>query len=551
MKVLRKNNVQPEWSWDQTMRATIKDPQYRSLKDPNARKAAFEKFRIETREQEKERNKERREKLKLDFSNMLKMHDEIHHYTRWKTARPLIEDEMVFKSTADDDERRQLFEEYIVELKRRHIEDEAANRRAALAELGDVLRSLDLDPDTRWSEAQGLIMQNKRFTGDKKFSSLTKTDVLEAFERHIKQLERQLIDSRAQERHAKTRRERKERDAFVVLLKDLRKDGKIRAGSKFKDVHPLLEDDKRYLAVLGHIHNSSPLDFFWDEVEEGEAALRAKRNWCLDTLEETRYEMIPETTIEQFAEVMSAVPKTASIDEHDLRICYDRLMAKILRRAEEDKAHAEKQQRRAIDALRSVIKHLSPPVHLRDTWEDVKPRVQDTEEFALVESEEGRRKAFDKHIARLKEKEEDAEKERARRAERDRSRRDRDRRHRTRTPELDAYAEERRKAVADRERQYRKASFGLTPPPRDRRDRDDRRRERDGSGSVYERERREREAERERSYVSRADPRDKGRTLDYGDEGDVGSASRPGSIRKRRESEGSRGSRRESKVSRI
>ena len=65
---------------------------------------------------------------------------------------------------------------------------------------------------------------------------------------------------------------------------------------------------------------------------------------------------------------------------------------------------------------------------------------------------------------------------------------------------------------------------------------------------MYERERREREHERERNYLSRADPRDKGRTLDYGDEDQVGS--RPPSVRKRRESDGSMSSRRDNKVSR-
>ena len=135
-------------------------------------------------------------------------------------------------------------------------------------------------------------------------------------------------------------------------------------------------------------------------------------------------------------------------------------------------------------------------------------------------------------------------------------------RHRTRTPEIDAYEADRRKAQADRERSYRKASFGLTPPPRDRRDGDryvsDRDRDRepprerrsDRYESMYERERREREMERERNYASRADPRDRGKNamLDYGDEDAVGS--RPGSVRKRRESDASMSSRRDNKRSR-
>jgi hypothetical protein len=60
--------------------------------------------------------------------------------------------------------------------------------------------------------------------------------------------------------------------------------------------------------------------------------------------------------------------------------------------------------------------------------------------------------------------------------------------------------------------------------------------------SHYDRERREREAEREHNYVSRADPRDRGEALDYGD-------SRPGSVRRRRESDAvSPGSKRDNKV---
>lgn len=265
---------------------------------------------------------------------------------------------------------------------------------------------------------------------------------------------------------------------------------------------------------------------------------------------------------------MHADRRTANIDRNDMSIIFERLRDKVLKRNEEDKHHAERHQRRAVDNLRSKIKHLEPPVAVGDTWEQVRPRVEKLEEYCALDSDDLRRSAFDKFMRRLKEKEEDQERDRSRRDHRDRERdrprdreRDRDyrnghadshRRHRTRTrsPEPDAYEADRKKAQADRERQYRKtgSSTGLSPPYRRDRERDDRDRfERDrGSRQVslshYDRERREREAERERSYVSRADPRDKGSELDYGE-------SRPGSIRRRRDSEGeSPASRRDSKV---
>lgn len=276
--------------------------------------------------------------------------------------------------------------------------------------------------------------------------------------------------------------------------------------------------------------------------------------------------MTAKTTLEDFMAVMQTDTRTASMSPDDLSLIYSRLREKILKRAEEDKHHAERHQRRAMDALRSCIKHLDPPVLARDTWETVRPRVEKLDEFAAVESEDARQSAFEKVVKRLREKEEDAEKERSKRETRDR---ERDQAHReprnghisrrharpSRTPEPDAYEADRKKAQADRERQYRKAGpSGLSPPPptyhrRERvRGADEGRfeRERDRSRQVslshYDRERREREAEREKSYISRADPRERGTSLDYGE-------SRTGSMRRRRESDGeSGGGARDSKV---
>lgn len=267
--------------------------------------------------------------------------------------------------------------------------------------------------------------------------------------------------------------------------------------------------------------------------------------------------------------------RTVPIDRDTLSLIFERLYEKVLRRTEDDKHQAERHQRRAIDALRSKIKHLDPPILITDTWDQVRARVQNLEEYKALDSDDLRRSAFDKVIRRLKEKEEDAEKEREK--EKERSKRDhRDSSHRdarnghvshrstsgrhavrtSRTPEPDAYEADRRKAQADRERQYRKSSAtGLSPPPPDHRvrgDRHDRRSSRHGPPSHYDRERREREEEREKLYRTRGDPRGSRDELDYGENRMGGST---GSVRRRRgpdsdgESVGS--GRRESKVCRY
>ena len=284
MKMLKRHNVQPDWTWEQTMRETIKDPQYRALKDPRDRKAAFEKYAVEVRLQEKDRAKERFAKLRADFNTMLKSHPEIKHYSRWKTIRPIIEGETIFRSTNDENERRQLFEEYIIELKKEHAEQEAAVRKAAMDDLVTILKSLDLEPYTRWSEAQNIIQANERVQNEDKFKALSKSDILNAFENHIKSLERAFNDARQQQKAAKARKERHAREQFIDLLKELRSRGVIKAGSKWSNIYPSIREDPRYLGILGH-SGSSPLDLFWDVIEEEERSLRGPRNDVLDVLD--------------------------------------------------------------------------------------------------------------------------------------------------------------------------------------------------------------------------------------------------------------------------
>ncbi|KAM5444129.1 U1 snRNP protein [Microsporum ferrugineum] len=578
MRLLRRSNVQPDWSWEQVMRAVIKDPQYRSLKDPRDRKAAFDKYVLEVRAQEKDKAKERFAKLRTDFGTMLKSHPEIKHYTRWKTIRPIIEGETIFRSTDDEGERRQLFEEYKLELKREHAENQANARKSARDDLVDILKTLNLEPYTRWSEAQEIIQSNEKIQGDEKFKALTKSDILTAFENHIKSLERVFNDLRQQQKANKVRRERQARDAFISLLRDLRSQGKIKAGSKWANLYPLIEEDPRYTAMLGQ-SGSTPLDLFWDMVEEEERAIRGPRNDVLDVLDDKRFETTLKTTFDEFKAVMRTDRRTATIDQETLRLIFDRLQEKVLRRTEDEKHAANRQQRRAIDLLRSRIKHLEPPVLATDSWEDVKPRIEKMEEYRAVDSEDARRSAFDKVVRRLKEKEEDAERDREARG-RDRpSRRDhyergdRDDRNgqrwsasgrHSRTPEPDAYEADRRKAQADRERSYRKASGFSSPPSHRDRDRDrgkerdrdrdrerdrDRGRDRDRSSSRHRRDRRIREDERDRLYHSRADPRSSRDELDYGG-GDTDTAARSVTSERRRrrdsdaESVGSRSAKR-------
>lgn len=241
--------------------------------------------------------------------------------------------------------------------------------------------------------------------------------------------------------------------------------------------------------------------------------------------------------------------RVSKIDPETLALIFERIKEKVIRRDEEEKHAADRHQRRAVDALRSRIKRLEPPVRVTDTWEQVQPRLEKYEEYKAVESDDLRKSAFEKLIRRLKEKEEDSERDRSRRLDYDRDRDYRGGRGErrggsrvSRSPEPDAYEADRRKAQADRERSYRKTSV-FSPPARDRhddRDRDgerDRDRYRDRERDHDRRSDRNfdrRETERERLYRTRGDPRGGRDELDYG--GDTRSIA-SGDRRRRRDSD--------------
>ncbi|KAH6606545.1 hypothetical protein Trco_005698 [Trichoderma cornu-damae] len=574
VKLLKRSGVQPDWAWEQTIRTIARDPQFRAIKDPKDRKEAFEKYCQDMILQDKERAKERLTKLRADFETMLKRHPEITHYTRWKTARPMIEGETIFRSTSDEDERRQLFEEYIIGLKKAHKEQRASHKKSAMDCLIDLLPKLNLEAYTRWADARDIISSAPTLQENEKYQSLSQFDILTAFQNHMKGLERAFIESKQEEKNRKFRKERTTRDAFKSLLDSLRKDGNINAGTKWGQIVPLVEKDERYLNMVGQA-GSNPQELFWDVVEEEERSLRGPRNDVLDVLEDKRFELTPTSDLEEFLSIMKDDHRTANIDRDILKLIFDRLREKRASKREDDK-QPDRQQRRAIDDLRAYIKRLEPPVALSDTYDKVRPRLLKSEEFQAVTSEEFRRSAFEKHLRRLREKDEaDRAYRRHERAsiERDVSRRERDRSRgershrgggrggrRSRSPEPDAYEADRRKAIAERERNHRKSTMAENllanergrlspPPPRRERDRErDRDRDLDrpprprrDDDAFYDRERRDRDDERERLYRRRAD-RGSYDELPYGDE-------RPAASRRRRQEDEDDYARRDSRDS--
>ena len=126
---------------------------------------------------------------------MLRTHPEIQHYTRWKTAQSIVQGETIYRTAKNSDEAQALFEEYRAELQG------PPRSRVLPTQIGSgSFDPLVAIPSSRaiyrWSDVQNVLKTDATFQSDEVLKSISKLDILKAFESHVKALERSFNDKR-------------------------------------------------------------------------------------------------------------------------------------------------------------------------------------------------------------------------------------------------------------------------------------------------------------------------------------------------------------------
>lgn len=217
VRLLRKTEMEPTSQWNDVLPQIIKNPAFRGVKDPVERKRLFEEYKQTLYKEVEEKEKDRRHRVRQAFLQMCRRHTDIKHYTRWKTARPILQDETDFKAAKDDDERRELYEEFRIEALKEFEEKEYAERKDAMNTFRKILEELELEPYARWRPTKEIFERKIREENRlEELSAMKEVDYLNVFEDFVKELEKNFNDVRQAEKDAKFRTERKNRDAFNV-----------------------------------------------------------------------------------------------------------------------------------------------------------------------------------------------------------------------------------------------------------------------------------------------------------------------------------------------
>ncbi|SRR5260221_12316460 len=96
----------------------------------------------------------------------------------------------------------------------------------------------------------------------------------------------------------------------------------MRAKTKWKQVYPLFQDDRRYLGLLGN-PGSNPLELFWDAVDALDQELEGQAAKVEKVLETNQFHFTINTTKEQYLETVRGDFSLPNFTQDDLERVYD------------------------------------------------------------------------------------------------------------------------------------------------------------------------------------------------------------------------------------
>ncbi|KAI9013299.1 hypothetical protein BC832DRAFT_549319 [Gaertneriomyces semiglobifer] len=405
-KLLHDTGVTATWTWEETMRAIISHPMYRALHTLAERRNAFERYCEEKRREAEEARRAKFEKDRNTLRALFAESQEVTPRTRYRKAMELFGSNSQFRAVEEHD-KESIFAEYVEELRLKEKEAIRESRKENIAKFERILQRLASEGlitlETTWSQAQELYQAQPEYRADRKLQSMEPIDFLLTFEAHMNGLVNKFNEKKDAERRAVKRQERKNRDAFRGLLAELKNQGVINARTVWLDIYPIIRDDQRYKNVLRQ-HGSTPVELFGDLVLELLDKFRSQRRAIEDIMKLMDLTVTVDMQCRDFISYFTEEQRQ-EFSEKTFELVYQELHAKACSIEKEERRRAEKKARKRMDAFRSLLKKLDPPITLATEWSAVEPHVKHTHEYESLDASQ-RIEAYQKHMSRLKEKSE-------------------------------------------------------------------------------------------------------------------------------------------------
>ncbi|KAL1813993.1 pre-mRNA-processing protein 40A [Daucus carota subsp. sativus] len=388
----------------------------------------------------------------------------------WEQAMRVIINDKRYGALKTLGERKQTFNEYLMQRKKLEAEERRLRQRKAKEEFTKMLEeSRELTSSMRWSKAATLFENDERFKAVeraadredlfknylvdlqkkekmkaqeeyrqnrldyRKFletcglvkvdtqwrkvqdrmeesesgSRLEKIDRLEIFQEYIRDLEKEEDEQRKIKKEQVKRVERKNRDEFRKMMEVDVASGNFTAKTLWFDYCQKVKDSAPYHAVALNLSGSTPKELFEDVSEDLQRQYDEDKANLKDALKSAKITVESSWTFEDFKTAIAEIIDSLSISSINLQLVFEDLLERV---KEKEEKEAKKRQRLAedfSDKLRTI-----KDITASSEWDECKQLFDSSSEYRAIKEESSARQIFEEHIARLQEKARDKERKR-------------------------------------------------------------------------------------------------------------------------------------------
>lgn len=390
-ELLKDKNVPSNATWEQCVKIISSDPRYETFKKLSEKKQIFNAYKTQKQKDEKEENRLKAKRSKEMLEEYLLNCDKITSTTKYYKCDEILSGMEIWTNVNDAD-RRDIYEDVIFTLAKREKEEAKILKKRNMKKLAEVLDSMPkINYDTTWSEAQVMLLQNNEFKNDVNLLAMDKEDALIVFEEHIRVLEKEQIEEKEREKRRQKRQCRKNRDQFLALLDSLHEQGKLTSMSLWVELYPMISADIRFSAMLGQ-SGSTPLDLFKFYVEDLKSRFHDEKKIIKEILKEKNFEVKVDTTFDQFATVICEDKRSATLDAGNVKLTYNSFLEKAEAKEKERLKEETKRFKKLELGLKTLLREMNIDFEL--PWEEVKPKIENEEEYLAFESDSERIKIY-------------------------------------------------------------------------------------------------------------------------------------------------------------
>jgi len=373
--LLKDKNVPSGANWETALGLIKKDPRWETLSKLAEKKQAFNAYKIQKMKDEKEDTRVSAIKNKEDLETFLLSNPRMTSTMKYYKCEEIFQDLPLWKGVPDS-ERRDIHSDVLHSLAKKEKESAKNLRKKNMSRLADILDKMTkIDFQTTWEQAQQMLLDTPAFADDDELLAMDKEDALITFEDHIRELEKEEELEKEKEKKRVKRQQRKNRDAFNLLLDELHEQGKLTSMSLWVELYSAISSDSRFTSCLGQ-PGSTPLDLFKFYVEELKARFSDEKKIIKDILKEKDYDMSPDTTFEDFATIVCEDKRSASLDAGNVKLTYNALLEKAEAKEKERVKEELKKFKKTESEIRNVLMDLKidEKMEWSEAWDLIKDK---------------------------------------------------------------------------------------------------------------------------------------------------------------------------------